>query len=169
VRADRPRVDQDGPQPSVSYEMRRSYQVAANSPTRLPAPAAAAGVLGRGNGTKAWRTRRANELARALEVAGRKACAIDDLREAVSVISRYIAGGIGHPVAELPRGYAITQNAMGEWSIVSRSGALLTITYLDPVPVLSEVILFAHDVSTGWLREVSRALNLSEGFLEGKC
>lgn len=129
-------------------------------------------VPGRGNGVAAWRTRRNNEFLRALDFVRRSLHAsvdIEELASAAAIVSEHLARSLDARVsftAVLPRGYQLVSNGFGEPTI-ARKGVFFTASYLDVQPVRSDLAVFAGDLASGWLEEMTKELSLPEKFYLG--
>ncbi len=103
---------------------------------------------------RAWETRRQNQFLADVKRAARQTPRTDELLLISSRISEFLIQRLPELVIDLPRGYAVTRNQMGERSLC-RNGALLAPSYIDPLPGRDVVDAFVQDLQTGWLDELA--------------
>jgi hypothetical protein len=119
-----------------------------------------------GRGFRAWDTRRANAFLRALNYLTQLSASLDELRLAAHHVSEHIAVRLPEITGELPRGYTVATNRDGERSL-AHGGVLFSPSLIEPLPDQAAIERLAHDLSTGWLRDVADRLEIPQEFYVG--
>ena len=121
------------------------------------------------HGKRIWRTRRANRFLRAVAKLRDKPIT-EQIHSSAAAhdISDHLALKIPLHVTALPRGYELRPNRIGQralWAI--RQGTtidaefaeVLGASFADALPSVQALTAFAADLRSGWLEEVSLAIN----------
>lgn len=103
-------------------------------------------------GRAIWKTRRLNQLTRAVAVLNTRRATYEERCFAAYEISDQVASGRREGVL-LPRGYTVVRNKFDEPAL-SLDGELLGASVVDPLPSEGAIEKLTRDLATGWLSEV---------------
>lgn len=117
-----------------------------------------------GSGFKLWETRRRNKFLQAVELlvlGTEKRIGTELLALAADDVSEFLAEHLPEHADTLPRGYQVLKNKLGDRSL-ARDGKLFSPAFNEPAVDRAAMEQLAHDLTTGWAREIEQFLSLKK-------